>query len=271
MKGTNSMKIYKIIDEEQNLFIGTLLYYEKAKDFIIELNDKLNIWNAPLLLIHYVKKGVFTIPRESSLLWVKERIIPSDRQNIGSILDTHKLKEYEEITFLELSDGRCSHDHMYIKQIKDIPDYVTERTQRNIRECVVLNQNTLLCFFEDNTTRKICLDKLFGIEGIEKICRNQLLLQSCQVGTGGYFITFNNSIDIPADILYHSGTLVPLELEDFVAFINNNILDTTDSCKTLECSRQNISYLLKQKQLNPIRNNVKGNLYLKGSVLKSNW
>lgn len=265
------MKIFKIIDEEQDLFIGTLLYYDKAKDFIIELSGELNEWNAPLLLTAYVKKGVFTIPRDISFLWVKERVIPSDRQNISAILDRHKLKQYDELPFLELSEGRCSQDHMYIKRVAELPVYVTERAQKNIKECVVLDQNTLLCFFEDNTTRKIVLDELAGIDGVEKICRNQMLQKSCRIGTGGYCITFNNSIDIPAAVLYRTGILISLELKDFVTFINSNVLDTTDSCNILECSRQNLSYLVKQEQLNPIRYDVKGNLYLKGSVLKNSW
>lgn len=265
------MKIYKIIDEELDLFIGTLLYYEKAKDFIIELNDGLDEWTAPLLLTSYIKKGILTIPREISFLWVKERIIPSGRQNIGSILNTHKLKQYDELTFLELSNGRCSQDYLYIKRIIDLPDYVVKRAQKNIVECVVLNSNTLLCFFADHTTRKICLDELSQIEGINKIRRNHLLLQSCQIGTGGYFITFNNTIDIPATVLYHAGNLIQLDLEDFITFARNNILDTRSSCNALACSRQNLSYLVKQKQLNAIRSDVKGNLYLKGNILRNSW
>lgn len=271
MKGIKSMKIYKIMDEELDLWIGTLLYYEKAKDFIIELNDQLDEWTAPLLLTGYVKKGIFTIPREVSFLWVKERIIPSGRQNIGAILNTHKLKQYDEIAFLELSNGRCSQDNLYIKKIVDLPDYVIERSQRNVRECVVLDQNTLLCFFEDHTIRKVCLDELSQVEGVDKIRKNPLLLQSCQPGTGGYCITFNNTIDIPAALLHRTGIPIPLALEDFVTFIKSNTLDTTDSCNTLSCSRQNLSYLVKQEQLNPVRSDVKGNLYLKGNVLKNNW
>lgn len=265
------MKIYKIIDEELDLLIGTLLYFEKSKDFVIELSEAVDEWTAPLLLTSYVKKGIFTIPRDISFLWVKERIIPSGRQNIGAILDTHKLKQYEEYAFLELSNGRCSQDQLYIKRIDELPDYVAERAKKNIKECVVLNQNTLLCFFADNTTRKVCLDELPQLDGIDKVRKNLQLLMSCQVGTGGYCITFNNAIDIPSALLYSAGIPIPLGLEDFVTFIRGNVFDTTDSCNALSCSRQNLAYLVKQEQLNTIRNDVKGNLYLKGSVLKNTW
>jgi len=42
-------------------------------------------------------------PRDLSFLWVKERIIPSGRQNISAILKNHKMDAYDEMKFLELS------------------------------------------------------------------------------------------------------------------------------------------------------------------------
>lgn len=265
------MKIFKIFDEEQDLMIGTLLYYEKSRDFVIELVDTLDEWTAPLLLTAFVKKGIFTIPRDISLLWVKERIIPSGRQNIGAILNTHKLKQYEEITFLELSGGRCSQDYMYVKKVEVLPDYVVERAKRNVKECVVLNNETILCFFEDDTIRKIDLKSLGNMEEVEIIQKHTALLQSCKVGTGGYSITFNDNIDIPAHVLYSAGIEIPLSLEDFIMFIRMNTLDTGESCNLLECSRQNISYILKQGQLVPLKKDIKGNLFLKGNILRNMW
>ena len=54
------------------------------------------------------------------------------------------------------------------------------------------------------------------------------MFQSGKVGTGGYSVTFNDSIDIPAAILYESGVYIPLKLKDFIAFVQKNILDTSD-------------------------------------------
>lgn len=76
MKGIKHMKIYEIWDEELQLSIGDLLYYDKEKSVIIELREYLDEWTAPLLLTSFVKKQIFTIPREISFLWVKGREIP---------------------------------------------------------------------------------------------------------------------------------------------------------------------------------------------------
>ena len=63
---------------------------------------------------------------------------------------------------------------------------------------------------------------------------NPELLRSAKVGTDGYCVT----------------------------------LDTSQSCELLECSRQNLSYLIKQGQLQPIREEVKGSLFRKGDILR---
>jgi hypothetical protein len=265
------MKIYEIIDEEINISIGVLLYYEKERTFIIELQEKLDEWTAPLLLTSFIKKGVYTIPRDISLLWVKERIIPSGRQNIGSILNTHRLKEYDEMKFLELSDGRCSQDSLYIKKLDELPEYVISRQNANLTECTVIGNHTLLCFFSDDSTRKIDIKKISNFADLDKILNNPALFSSCKVGTGGYFLTFNDSIDIPAYILHEAGTIIPLTLDDFFTFAKKNLLDTAQCCDILECSRQNISYMVKLGQLSPIKENAKGNLYSYGEVLRNQW
>lgn len=265
------MKIFEIIDEEENLIIGTLLYYENEKEFIIELSEGLTEWTAPLLLTAFVKRGVYTIPRDISMLWVKERIIPSGRQNIGSILSTHKLKAYDEMKFLELSQGRCSQDSMYIKKTDTLPGYVQKRNLQNLTDCMVLESNKILCFFNDGTVRKIDLLKLPPVDGLDKVLKNNRLFNSCKIATGGYSVTFNDSIDIPSHVLYSNGKLIPLEYKDFISFAKKNLLDTSSACDELDCSRQNLSYMVKQGQLAPVKENVKGNLYLKGEVLKNKW
>ena len=62
-----------------------------------------------------------------------------------------------------------------------------------------------------------------------------------------------------------------MRMKDFKAFVKKNILDTTESCSMLECSRQNISYMVSQGQLAPVKEQVRGNLYLKGDVLHAMW
>jgi len=45
-----------------------------------------------------------------------------------------------------------------------------------------------------------------------------------------------------------------------------NIVDTTKACDMLQCSRQNLAYLVKEEKLKPVYGGTKENLYLKGEV-----
>lgn len=263
------MRIYDIFDEENSISIGTLLYYEKAKTFVIELREYLDEWSAPLLFTDYVKNGIYTIPRDISFLWVQERVIPSDRQNIGAILSNHNLKEYDEMKLLELSNGRCSQDALCIRNLTELPEYVIVRNARNLTDCVICDDHMILCFFVDDTIKKIDLSRI-KYKNIDKVVKNESLFRTGQITAGGYSVSFNDSIDIPANVLYSEGTIIPLKQSDFISFIKSNVYDTSKSCVVLGCSRQNLSYLAREHRITPIKE-VRGTLYLKGDIMKAGW
>ncbi len=265
------MRIFEIRDEDDNREVGVLIYYEKSRCFIAELMDGLDEWSAPFLFASYVKQGVFTIPRDDSIAWVRNRIIPPSRQNIDMILRHHHLKEYDEVRFLELSEGKCSQDSLYVKPVKELPEYVIKRQIHNITGCSILTGRNILCGFADDSVKKIELGRLDGIKGADKIINNEALFASCKMGVGGYYITFNDSIDIPAGVLYKEGSRIALTGSELRAFVRNGLADTTQACGILDCSRQNLSYMVRQGYIEPIKQDVKGNLYLKGDVLRNTW
>lgn len=265
------MKSYAIYDEglDRVSAIGYLFYYEKAESFIIELCDDLNEWDAPLLFQGLVRRKIYTVPQEISLMWVRERVIPSGRQNIGSILKNHKMKEYKEMTLLSLSRGRCSQDSCYIAEIseKEIPDNIKDRMRKNVAECFPTEDNQLICMFKDNTVRKVDFTKLADkYKDISYILKNKDLINSVKVGAGGYSIVFNESIEIQSCDLRNVGLLLPLTVNDLYGFVCRNIVDTTKACDMLQCSRQNISYLVKEEKIKPVIYGTKENMYLKGDL-----
>lgn len=263
------MKIYEMIDADLKLTLGCLLYFEKEKSYIIELSDTLDEWTAPLLFAGNIKNGIFTIDRELSSIWVNERIIPSGRQNIGSILANAKLPYYDEISLLEKSNGKCSQDSIYIKRIKYIPEYIQKRMQHNITECIPCDNYTLLCFFDDGTTRKYDFTKWAPHIEINKITTSMNVFNSAHIAAGGYCVTFNDSIDVSACELYNNGSEIPLSINDFFSFINHSVVDTSDCCELMECSRQNLSNYTSKGLLVPIKKDVKGNLYSKGNIYRN--
>lgn len=266
------MKSYAIYDEElDSRLIGYLFYYEKSESFVIELSEELDEWEAPLLFQRLVREKNYTVPRDVSLMWVKERVIPSGRQNIGSILKNHKLKEYSEMALLRLSKGRCSQDSCYIAEIEmeDIPDYIKDRMKKNVCECFPTEDNQLVCLFQDDVVKKVELLRLVKqYKELSYVLKNRKLLDSVKIGVGGYSVVFNDSIEIQVPDLRAIGQTVPLTSKDFYNFVRRNVMDTTKTCALLQCSRQNLSYLVKEKKIKPIIYGTKENLYLKGEMEK---
>ena len=119
------MKIFAIRDETDlsGKDLAYLLYYENAKQFYIELPENADPWQTPMVLSSFARKGETSINSYWSRLWVQQRIVPPDRQNIGMILKNAGLAYYDEYRLLVLGEGRCSQDELHIKKIgKEIFD-----------------------------------------------------------------------------------------------------------------------------------------------------
>lgn len=59
-----------------------------------------------------------TIDKDWSLRWVRERVIPPDRQNIGQILRENHMEFYDEFPLLVSNQGRSCQDECYLVQIE---------------------------------------------------------------------------------------------------------------------------------------------------------
>lgn len=222
-----------------------------------------------MLFQKFVRENIYTIPRDVSAMWVKERIIPSGRQNIGAILKSAKMNEYNELILLGLSKGRCSQDGCYLEEIDygHIPEDIRQRSDRNVEECFCVANQMVVCMFRDQLVRKVSLPMLERqFADVACVLKNQALMNSVKVGIGGYSITFNDSIEIPVSALRDEHVSMPLSAEDFRSFVRCNIADTTKVCDLLQCSRQNVSYLAGTGRLVPILSGTKENLYTLGNI-----
>ena len=116
------MKLFAIRDESaaEQIDLAYLLYYEVEKRFYIELPENADPWETPLLLSSFIKKGKTSVNSYWSKIWVQQRIVPTDRQNLGQVLRDNNLKEYDEFDLLMLSMGRCAQDDYYLVPIEEI-------------------------------------------------------------------------------------------------------------------------------------------------------
>lgn len=270
------MKIFAIRDatDETGKDLAYLLYYEIVKKFHIELPESADIWETPLLLDSFLKKGEFSVNSYWSKIWVQQRIVPSDRQNIAQILRDNGLESYDEFGLLMLSGGRCEQDDYYLVPISEelLPEEIVLRFKRKVEDAVPLPDFSLLVFFSDGTVRKCELSAFFKAES-----KFSILLKSpdyfahVQIQTGGHGVQWDENLSISCTLLYETGTQVPLTADDFKIFATERIITATEAAELLNCSRQYINELVKSDKLHPIKRTEKSTLFLKSEVLQRIW
>ena len=267
------MRVFVIHDSEieNDNVIGFLLYYEKSDEYIVELREELDEWNCPLLFSGLIKKGIYTIPKDIARLWVEERVIPSDRQNIGIILRNAKLTNYNEINLLAISQGKSSQDNCFVEEIDkgDLPVWVTDRQVNNILESFPIVDNRVICLLGDDTAIEVDLEKCSPeVSKLNSILSNQEILSTLKVDAGGYGITFNDSISIDKRILIEHGVVLPIYAHVFKDFADHCCVNTTEACSILNCSRQNLGYLIKNDALHPIKDKWRENVFFRGEITR---
>ena len=270
------MKIFAVRDmnDSTNKDIAYLIYYEKAKRFYIELPDDADPWETPLLLSSFLKRGERTVNSYWSRLWVQQRVIPQDRQNLGHILKDNGLKDYDEFDLLVLANGRCAQDDYYLSAISenDLPKSFAARQLRKVEDVVPLSGKNLLVFFRDGTIKKCALsaclskDKTFA-----PLLQNDKMFRTVSIQSGGYGVCWGERLNISDDTLYNNGEDIPLSLEDFHSFVENRIVNSAEAAAIMECSRQNISDLVRRGKLHPIKSTPKNMLFLESEITQREW
>lgn len=129
-----NLKVYEVKDEtdESGKVLAWLFYSPETKQFRIELPSDADYWTTPLLLSSLLERGEYSINPSWSQMWVEQRIVPIDRQNIRQILEDNGLKEYDPYELLILANGRCAQDEYYLKevQIADLPEEIMGRLEQ---------------------------------------------------------------------------------------------------------------------------------------------
>lgn len=265
------MRIFAIRDEELSRqdTLGYLLYYEKSRSFYIELPDDADPWETPMLLSSFLKRGEHTVSAYWSKMWVQQRIVPPDRQNLGQVLKANGLDEYDEFNLLMLAKGRCAQDSYFLVEIDEdqLPELLKRRWEKKVEDVLPIADNHLLVFFRDGIVKKCNIASLAkGNVALSPILRSNELFKGVAVQTDGYGISWGERMTISNSELYDNGENVPLSLDDFISFIANRVVNSAEAAEILGCSRQNIDDLTRRGMLHPVREDTRNKLYLKNEV-----
>ena len=270
------MKVFAIRDDEEYAIkdIAYLIYYEHDKCFYIELPDDADPWETPLLLSSFVKKGEKTVNSYWSKLWVQQRIVPPDRQNLGQVLKENGLTEYDEFDLLMLGNGRCAQDNYYLVPVAD--DLAETKFQmrygKKVDDVIPLQNNNLIVFFHNGAVKQCSIGNMKKNDRFFiPVLKQESLFKSISVQTGGYGVCWGDNILISYDELYQAGADIPLSMDDFIGFISCRVVNTGEAAALLDCSRQNINDLVLRGKLNPIKVEQKNKYFLKSEILSRLW
>lgn len=270
------MKIFAIRDEtdKEQKDLAYLLYYEGAKKFYIELPENADPWETPLLLSTFAGKKVHSINSYWSELWVQQRIVPTDRQNLSQILRESHLREYDPYRLLLLSRGRCAQDDYYLVPISEekLPETIQKRFARKIEDIVPLADFRLLVFFRDGAVKLCNLLPYFAKHPeFSVLVQNPELFRNAQLLAGGFGVGWDEKLTIPDSTLYSIGTGTLLSSEDFLTFVTERVVNTQEAAEILNCSRQYINELVQNGKLHPVKATEKNTLFLKSELLRRSW
>lgn len=111
------MTRYAIKRSNKNKIVAILNYDENEKSYTIDIPENVSSKEAPFMMSLFLKKGIRKMDSDWSMRWVRSRIIPSSRQNIGEILRVNGMTSYDEHKLLMKNDGRSCQDEFYIEHM----------------------------------------------------------------------------------------------------------------------------------------------------------
>ncbi len=269
------MTIFEIRDSSlrnpdgSDKLLGFLFYHERTRRFYAEILEGIDEWEAPFMFCAHIEKGRYSIGSSWTMRWVRQRIIPSDRQNIGSILKENGLKYYDEYKLLCLSEGRCAQDEEYIVRTDhdSLPDEIKARFTGKVRDVVPLAGNRVIVFFMDDTSRLIDMNAVFdGRAEFGRIQREREIFNAVRVSPAGFGIEWGEERAIQAEDLYVAGVSLDIGYDDLLSFASNRLVDTTGACDYLKCTRQYVNQLVGQERLDPVLSGDKSRVFLRSQL-----
>ena len=125
---------FQIVDSSKRKAVPCAILICGSKDDVrIEIDESATVDDVPAFFIPFLEKGERLICGDLALRWLRERIVPPGRQNLGEVLRAAGLNEYDEVELLRAGKGKSSHDSFLVHEIDPSEDAASDgsaRTQR---------------------------------------------------------------------------------------------------------------------------------------------
>lgn|GEM_PF-1712667 len=253
----------------QDKIIGLLTYYSSDRSFCIDLDKRRKPIDMALLLGAYAEKGQFTLDPAWSERWVSQRIVPTDRQNLGMILREAGLKEYDRYKLLLLSGGHCAQDDLSICPVREdrLEGWMRERLKKRLTLAVPLTGFRMLLLRGNKEIHVVKLRPLLSKEDrFRRICADEAAFSRGRLITGGSGLTWGEGLYLMAEDILARSKPLPINEEDLRQIISASVMDTAQICAECGVSRQYVNKLTADGQLKPLPLSGRSRLYLRSDV-----
>lgn len=266
------MRLYALRNEacEEAGILACLECYERPRAFYFELSPQADPWDLPFVLHEHAMRGQLTIGALWSLRWVRTRIVPRERQNLGEILRVNGLSAYDEGRLIDLTRGRCSQDDCYLTDVgrEGPPDWYADRLKERLTEAVALSHLRMVVMRHDGEALLCDVGEELGgrrefapvVASEDRFCRMSLQ-------PGGHGVQWGERLHVSASTLTSLGTRLPLGADDVAAIASQSLCDTREAANILGCTRQNVADLVRRGKLVPVRTGARSMLFLRRDVL----
>ena len=249
--------------------LAILECFERPRSFYIELPPRVDPWDLPFVLHEFAQRGELTVDAQWTLRWVRSRLVPTERQNLGEVLRVNGLEDYDELRLLELTEGRCAQDDCYLVPLEAsrTPAWYEERRATRMTDVFALGGFRLLACFCDGQALLCNATALLGdARPFARVLADEAVFGHATMQPGGHGVRWGETLQVPSDALRKAGTDSGLVTADVAALARQATLGTAEVADLLECSRQNVSDLVRRGRLVPLKSSARGSLFLRGDV-----
>lgn len=101
----------KFFIKDKNKKLCGVLFYERENDkWSIDIEKNIDMSLCPALLYCAIKEKKYHLDNKLSKMWVENRVVPEDRQNINDLLKSVGLTHYDISDILKITKGKCCMD-----------------------------------------------------------------------------------------------------------------------------------------------------------------
>ena len=266
-------QLYSLRDEARGEArdLAILECYANPAEFFFELPPDADPWELPFILHEFCQRGRLTVDAEWSGRWVRSRLVPPERQNLGEVLRENGLDSYDELRLLGLTGGRCAQDSCYLAPLsrEALPRWYVERLRERVTDAFALGAFRLVVTFADGTAALCRADEMLaGRRAFTRVLADEAVFSRVAVQAGGHGIRWGSQLEVPAGELLGSGQALPLGADDLARIAAQATCDTAEAAQILRCTRQNISDLVRRGKLGPIKTGCRLALFLRADLLK---